>query len=165
MNLIQKFLIFLFLLSVGLLISCEKSNEFNDQEIDFKTAFNNKIYAKKAGAQIQLDKAALAEMWKKELDIDKKVELKEFRIIKGKYADTGQDFYQLKTISEDGGTSISNALVMENGLITLGKNTCKCETNSCSWSGCDANQTSTRCTCSPCSGDCKKTSTSTDEIR
>ena len=156
--------LFLILFAVSLFNSCEKDNEFDDSSIDFDNAFNNELYAKMNGTETQLSKKVLSDAWKSSFEINEEVEFEEFRILKGNYSDTGETYYMLKTISNDGKISISNMLVMKNGNMTLGEKTCKCETNSCSWSGCDATQSGNACRCSPCSGDCKKTSTDKEEL-
>lgn len=160
----NSFLIITFLISFIFITSCEKNNDFDDASIDFENAFNNELYIVEKGNQIQIDKPSLSTMWKSNLEIEKTVNFDDFRIIKEKYSDTGDDYYMLKTISEDGRISIANILEMNNGKMTLGKKTCKCETNSCSWSGCEAKQSSSSCRCTPCQGDCKKTSTDSDEV-
>jgi len=69
----------------------------------------------------------------------------------------------LKTINDNGTISIATKLIIdkENKRVIMGGKTCKCESVTCAWSGCDASLSGDRCTCSSCSGDCKKTSVAT----
>lgn len=150
-------------LLVALAVSCDKNQEFQEQEIDLETAFNNKIFTKIDGQKIQLDKATLTSLWKEALHLDKQVKFKDFYIIKGQYTDTGKDFYQLRTESEDDFISLANVLVLQDGMLFLGGATCKCESKSCGAS-CKVAQNGSTCGCTPCTSACKKTSTATDQI-
>ena len=163
MNYIKNSLLIFIVLSLAF-VSCDKE-EFTINENE---AFANKIgfISSKTGNFVEVNKTQLESNWKKIFDLDESVKFNDFRVIKSNYADTNNEYYTLKTISEGGTISIATKLTVDqqNQLMILDTKTCKCESVTCSWSGCDASLENDNCMCSSCTGDCKKTSTVTNDL-
>lgn len=153
------------LVFLAMFTSCKEGEEV---VINEQVAFENNIgfISSKTGEFVKVNKNQITSYWKQTFEIDDKVNFDDFKIIKGKYTDTGEDFYLLKTINTEGTISIATKVTVDNkknALLMDGKS-CKCESVSCTWNGCDASYSGDNCICSSCSGDCKKTSTVTKDL-
>ena len=145
-------------------ISCN-GEKFNINE---DVAFENKIgfVTSETRNFVQMNKEQIANNWKAIFELDNSVKFTDFRVIKGQYADTGNEYYLLKTISDNGTIRIATKLTVDKDSkrMIMGKKTCKCESVSCAWSSCDASYSDDRCVCSSCSSSCKKTSIVTNDL-
>lgn len=154
------------LLLILIMVACsENQNKLaTSKSINLEDPFKNDLQIIKNGSLSPISKSELIEKWKKDLNILSNIEFEKIIIVEGLDSIKNEPFLTLYGRSQDGKISVSHALIIQDGKLVLGKKSCKCETVSCSWSGCDAQQSGDRCSCSACSGDCKKTSTDSDEV-
>jgi len=128
--------------------------------------FDNTIFYRTAdGNEIRITTELLTKEWRKSFNLEG-YDFTNFKIVEDKdlSAKSSKKAYYIKARTSDGSVSVSQSISRDaNGKFFLTGKTCKCETNSCSWSGCDASQSGSTCRCSPCNGDCKKTSETTED--
>jgi len=160
-NIMRSFKIFFTLtFLITAFIACSQNNN----DINFENPFENEIgFINSDTEEFQsITKEQLVNYWKDTFEIESNKSFEDFEIRELRDVETGDKYYTLQTISESGEISITNEVSFNENRILMNKKTCKCESQSCNFSGCDASLFpggSGRCQCSTCSGDCKKTST------
>jgi len=157
----MKKILILFVISI-LIANC--SNEDNTEKVpsqkslDMEVAFNNTIGFVDSETKdfIVINEDQLYSYWKKVVDISKKMSFEGVMISKAIVDEGDEEYYILYSISKDGKTKVASKAHLTIHGLTLDGETCKCETEECSWSGCEVISI---CACSSCSGKCKKTHT------
>jgi len=161
-----KIFLLLFVIA-GIVYACSENTE-ERSDVTLKANENPTIagatigYNDDNGSYVVITQDQLTAYWKYKFDIAEDVNFIDFMVLGGT-SDTGDQSVIIRGRSDDGTINIASVLKpmggSQNGMYLMAGGTCKCETNTCSWSGCEASSSGGSCYCSSCSGDCKKTST------
>ncbi len=110
---------------------------------------------------VKLSDNELTNFYHNSQEISENISFQELKLIK--VNDNGEEYFMTNQISENGKIKIGLKLEMQpnSRQLALTGETCKCESESCTLSGCEV---VSMCSCSHCNGDCKKTHTITNEF-
>lgn len=149
------------------LLSCQDKgiDSHEASEIDLSNVFNNSLVIVSSDQSVErLNKANINSHLKaaNSLSKDETVDFQNFEINEGFDPQTTEKYYYLSATSLVDSVKISVAHRIDlddDGNLVLSMLGCSCKTTDCSsnW-GCNADTTN-GCNCTPCSGDCEKTST------
>lgn len=113
------------------------------------------------GTYVPINKALLVGFWKYKHNLPENTNFTNIHIIGGT-SENGEALYVVSSRSESGTVSIASVLTPfgepGSAMYLMQGSTCTCESTTCSFEGCDPELTN-GCVCSPCNGNCKKTST------
>lgn len=138
-------------------VSVKSENETLKSEIiDLKVAFNNNIGFLDSKSQKfeKINEKQLINYWKNTFDLSKNIEFENAKLIKAEIDKGEKEYYIINAISKDGRINISSKVYQTESGFKMAGEECKCESQSCAWSGCEVIR---MCACSSCNGDCKKT--------
>ena len=155
-------------LFAGVFYACSENSD-EKQTITLKsnadaspTIGNSTIGYMDNGAFVAINQAQLVGYWKYKFNIPADINFTNIQVLGGT-SETGEQSYTISARSESGTISVKSVLKpigpQTAAMYMMAGGSCKCETTSCSWSGCDAQASGSSCYCTSCSGDCKKTST------
>lgn len=154
--------IFLILLTFCAFYSCNEqegiessSVEFTFEDLNFNMAFDNPIgYVDEKNQNfIEINENQLQKYWTNNLSLPRETEFNQAKLVKAQVAEGDEEYYIIHASTKDGRINISSkASLTKDGLRLLGEE-CSCETEDCTNFGCEV---LTMCSCSSCSGVCKK---------
>jgi len=154
---------------IAVLIFSSCGENFSSNKIDFtegKGVSNNLVGILNSEGQFKrLDRIDINKFLTKDMPSNSfSTEFQEFNISEKKSVEGGIEYY-LTSRSTNNQVSISVKLKKDSkNRLLLSGDTCKCETKGCSESwGCNASGSGSTCSCSSCSSDCKKTSSSGED--
>ena len=133
------------------------------EKIDLKVAFNNSIgfIDSKSQEFEKINENQLINYWKNTFDLSDNIEFENAKLIKAELDKGEKEYFIINAISRDGKINISSKVFQSEMGFKMAGEECKCESQSCAWSGCEV---ISMCACSSCNGDCKKTHIMKNEL-
>ena len=150
----MKRLIYLTLLFVFVLFSCENDNSsstnFDEASLSFEKAFDNKIFENTADGPVQLSKEDFLQHWDEKFEWNNQYTFKDIKLVKARVEEGEEQYYMVQSLSDDNTITVSSKVMLDSktGQLKFTGETCTCESNGCN-SGCEV---FTMCTCTSCFG-------------